>query len=98
MMWVLRVEDETARLLRFPPGAVKTLGRGPSADFVLDASLLSRLHCRVSVEDDQLIVEDLGSTNGTFVNDRRVTCVVLNEGDRLRLGRLRLIVGRDGGG
>ena len=57
---------------RLAPGAVKTVGRAPRADFILDAALVSRLHCRLSAEDDGLEVVDLSSTNGTFVNDKRV--------------------------
>jgi pSer/pThr/pTyr-binding forkhead associated (FHA) protein len=78
------------------PGPPKTLGRATRADFVVDAPLVSRVHCRLSVTDDgQLQVEDLRSTNGTFVNDRRVERAVLVAGDRLRLGRAELVVERE---
>jgi pSer/pThr/pTyr-binding forkhead associated (FHA) protein len=78
------------------PGHPKTLGRATRADFIVDAPLVSRFHCRLSVtEDGQLEVEDLGSTNGTFVNDRRVGRAVLVAGDRLRLGRAELTVLRE---
>ena len=93
MMWVLRSTDEaipcTARL---PPGAKRTLGRGPSADFVVDAPLVSRVHCHLSATESELTIEDLRSTNGTFVNDSRVTQSQLRVGDRVRVGRLELTV------
>ena len=73
-------------------GSVKTVGRGPHADFVVDAPLLSRVHCRLSATDSVLTVEDLKSTNGTFVNDCLVTESPLQNGDRLRVGRLELTV------
>ena len=95
-MWILRSTDEARRhTLRLPPGAVKTVGRGPRADFVVEAALVSRVHCQLSVSADALAVEDLTSTNGTFVNDQRVERSSLTDGDRLRLGRLELSVTRE---
>ncbi|MEQ1919112.1 MAG: FHA domain-containing protein, partial [Elusimicrobiota bacterium] len=44
------------------------VGRAPRADFVVDAPLVSRLHCRLTLQPDGLLVEDLESTNGTLVN------------------------------
>jgi pSer/pThr/pTyr-binding forkhead associated (FHA) protein len=68
------------------------VGRGPRADFVVDAALVSRVHCHLSTSDAGLAVEDLKSTNGTFVNDERIRKSALRVGDRLRLGRLELSV------
>jgi pSer/pThr/pTyr-binding forkhead associated (FHA) protein len=96
-MWVLR-QTETAEnplTFRLTPGSVRTLGRAPRADFIVDASLVSRLHCRLTVRDnDALEVEDLGSTNGTFVNGRKIRRAQLNEGDELGIGRVTLKVER----
>ena len=90
-MWILQnAESDTTFRLR--SGAVKTVGRAPEADFVLDAALVSRLHCRLTATDDNLDVMDLSSTNGTFVNDIRVETAHLKRGDRLRLGRVELAV------
>ena len=79
---------------RLASGAVKTMGRAPRADFVMDAALVSRVHCRLTAGRDSLDVEDLKSTNGTFVNDRRVQNGHLADGDCLRIGRLELTVER----
>ena len=79
---------------RLAPGAVKTVGRAPRADFILDVALVSRLHCRLSAQDDRLEVVDLSSTNGTFVNDKRIERASLSSGDRLRVGRIELTIGR----
>src|SRR5437899_2894918 len=68
-MWILQSPETTFRL---KSGAVKTVGRAPRADFILDVALVSRLHCRLTAADDQLEVVDLKSTNGTFVNDKRI--------------------------
>ena len=87
--WILQSGDEPAITLRVPPGAIKTIGRTARADFIVDAALISRLHCRLTADrSDQLVVEDLGSTNGTMVNGQKVDRVVLRAGDRLTVGRV----------
>ena len=90
-MWILQSPDATFRL---KSGAIKTVGRAPRADFILDVALVSRLHCRLTAGDDQLEVLDLKSTNGTFVNDKRVATARLAKGDRLRIGRVEMTVDR----
>lgn len=95
-MWILESDDPSIDRLTFrlPPGAVKTIGRSPGAEFIVDAALVSRLHCQLTATADALHVKDLGSTNGTFVNGRRIQAALLNDGDRLAVGRLELIVSR----
>jgi pSer/pThr/pTyr-binding forkhead associated (FHA) protein len=88
-MWILQSPEGTFRL---PAGAIKTVGRASRADFILDVALVSRVHCRLTAGDDQLEVVDLKSTNGTFVNDKRVEKARLATGDRLRVGRVELTV------
>ena len=96
-MWILQgAGDEGGELtFRVSPGSIKTVGRGRRADFVLDAALVSRVHCRLEAGAEDLEVVDLESTNGTFVNDKRVTRARLATGDRLRVGRVELRVGLD---
>lgn len=98
-MWILRSlqpdPDAGAFTFRLTPGAVKTLGRATRSDFVVDVPLVSRFHCRLTVSPEgALDVQDLGSTNGTFVNDSRVERVALHQGDRLRVGRVEFSVER----
>ena len=90
-MWILQSSETTFRLT---PGAVKTVGRAPRADFILDAALVSRLHCRITASDDTLEVVDLSSTNGTYVNDKRIRKATVSPGDRLRVGRIEMRVDR----
>jgi ABC transport system ATP-binding/permease protein len=90
-MWILRSEDT---IFRLRPGAVKTVGRATRADFIVDAALVSRVHCRLTAGDQHVEVVDLKSTNGTYVNGKRVTKAHLANGDRLRVGRVELTVNR----
>ena len=95
-MWILETHDPSVDRLTFrlPPGSVKTIGRSPGAEFIVEAALVSRLHCQLTATADSLHVKDLGSTNGTFVNGKRVKTTELNEGDLLSVGRLELIVSK----
>ncbi|HTH24447.1 MAG TPA: FHA domain-containing protein [Vicinamibacterales bacterium] len=87
-------EPEDAGLtFRLLPGTLKTMGRAPRADFVVDAALVSRVHCRFTLnETNELQLEDLGSTNGTFVNGKKVRRTQLSDGDKLTVGRVRFVV------
>ena len=93
-MWMLESTTEAPKTLvfRLLPGAIKTVGRAPRADFVVDVPLVSRLHCRLTLQPDGLLVEDLGSTNGTFVNGERVMKLLMRTGDALRVGRMEFSV------
>ncbi len=95
-MWILQGADgqKAPLVFRVLPGNIKTVGRAARADFIVDAALVSRLHCRLEAEADRLEVIDLSSTNGTFVNNERVGRARLNAGDRLRVGRVELMVER----
>ena len=97
-MWILRTvtEGEPEKIFRILPGGVRTLGRAAGADFSLDAALVSRIHCRLTATPGgELEVRDLDSTNGTFVNGKRVQSAQLASGDRLQVGRVELIAVRD---
>jgi ABC transport system ATP-binding/permease protein len=93
-MWVLRTADnaEFPFTFRIPPGNIKTVGRAARADFIVDAPLVSRLHCRLTAGTAELEVVDLESTNGTFVNGERVQRALLRRGDRLGVGRVELMI------
>jgi len=86
--------DSRPLTFRLSAGAIKTIGRAARADFIVDRALVSRLHCRLTAGDEKLEVEDLSSTNGTFVNDKRVDRAQVGSGDRLRVGRIELTVDR----
>lgn len=91
--WILKSGGDDPITLRLVTGSVRTIGRAARADFIVDAALISRLHCRLTAEpSDQLVVEDLGSTNGTLVNGRRVGRTILKPGDRLTVGRIEFEV------
>src|SRR2546422_533631 len=70
--------------------------RATGADFGVDGALVSRVHCRlIALPGGGLEVRDLASTNGTFVNGKRVQTAQLASGDRLQIGRVELVAVRD---
>lgn len=74
---------------------IRTCGREPSCDLVLEDSTLSRLHARIELADDGLVsITDAGSSNGTYVNRNdswiRVRRVTLCIGDRIRFGDIEV--------
>jgi pSer/pThr/pTyr-binding forkhead associated (FHA) protein len=99
-MWILQTletpgtpdSDSGPLTFRLSAGAIKTIGRATRADFIVDRALVSRLHCRLTAGDEKLEVEDLSSTNGTFVNDKRIDRAQIASGDRLRVGRIELTI------
>ena len=95
-MWLLKTSEDAdpAFSFRILPGNIKTIGRSPGAEFMVDANLVSRVHCRLTAGATELQVIDLDSTNGTFVNGKRVSDATLKEGDRLGVGRVELVVSR----
>ena len=97
-MWLLRTEEnaEPGFTFRILPGNIKTIGRAPRADFIVDATLVSRIHCRVTAGATELQVVDLDSTNGTFVNGERVARASWKEGARLGVGRVEFVISREG--
>ncbi len=68
------------------------VGRDPDCDICLRDPCLSRLHCEIDEISGRLVVRDLESRNGTFVNGCKVGFAHLSPGDKLRLGRTRLVV------
>jgi ABC transport system ATP-binding/permease protein len=96
-MWLLNTPERAEAPFRFRilPGNIKTIGRSTGADFVVEAPLVSRIHCRITAGAAELEVVDLGSTNGTFVNGERVERRMLKAGDRLGVGRVELVVQRE---
>ncbi len=94
-MWILQSAtdaDGDSWTFRLAPGATRTIGRAPRADFVVEAALVSRLHCRLTARDDLIDVVDLDSTNGTYINNRRVRTGTLASGDCLKVGRVEMRV------
>ncbi|RPJ56878.1 MAG: FHA domain-containing protein [Acidobacteria bacterium] len=67
------------------------LGRDPRNEVVLNTAESSRRHAVIERRNDSFFIRDLGSTNGTWVRGQRVTEQVLEDGDTIRVGRVRMV-------
>jgi len=65
----------------------QTVGRAAGCQISLDDTYVSQLHARIFTKDGQWFVEDLGSTNGTYLNTKRVTSpLAVKRGDQIKIG------------
>jgi pSer/pThr/pTyr-binding forkhead associated (FHA) protein len=83
--------DGTSRTIAFD-GRPLTIGRAPDNGLVVRDGRASRHHARIDGRRGTLVLSDLGSSNGSFVNDRRVDSVALGAGDRIRIGTTAFVV------
>ncbi len=82
---ILRKDAET-EVRSFLPGAY-VIGRGPEADIRIETPLISRAHARLTIHERECLIEDLGSSNGTFVDGERIAAVtVLRAEESVMLG------------
>ena len=81
---VLVPEDGEAAPYQVGVGEI-TIGRSPANNIVIDSSAVSKLHAKITRTTDSVVLQDLGSSNGTFVNGARVMTALLGQGDRLSL-------------
>ena len=81
----------------FPlPSQRTVIGRGEDCELQVPLANVSRRHCELTLEGDELKVTDLGSSNGTFVNNEQVNEQVLSAGDRVVVGPVAFTIQIDG--
>ena len=81
------VEPAAQQGRTFPLGQEVTVGRAAGCQVTLDDTYASQIHARLFARDGQLFVEDLGSTNGTYLNRKKVQGpMVMQRGDKLQVG------------
>lgn len=91
--WALVVErGPRAGLTYVLPAGETSAGRDAGSDIFLGDVTVSRHHARFTVDERGLRVEDLGSTNGTYVNGKRVDAFLLSAGDEVMIGKFLLLV------
>ena len=83
-------ERETVKL-DLENGATFTLGRGVDCDLPLGSAAISRRHCRITRVGENFHLEDLGSHNGTLVNNQPIKTRVIEHGDRIIAGNSKIV-------
>src|SRR5215213_10120540 len=87
-MWTLRFISGKYQGGEFPlrPNREIVIGRSSDLDMVLVEDMVSRKHAKIVTEERTVSIQDLGSTNGTFVNGEKIRKVELKDGDRILIG------------
>ena len=82
------VEGSSTSGKNFDLGQELTIGRSDKCHIVLDDTYVSQVHARIFSKGDSYFLEDLGSTNGTYMNRKRVAgATELQRGDRVKIGK-----------
>jgi hypothetical protein len=90
----VREPGKSARSFRLPPDRAIDIGRDAGANaLAFQDPTMSTQHLRLSLEDDEIFLVDLGSTNGVLVGERRVDAVRLHPGDHFRAGMIEFELG-----
>jgi hypothetical protein len=92
---VLVLDEKGRKIGSHRLGGTIQIGRAPSCQIRLDDTYISQLHAKISERNGSWVVEDLGSTNGTYLNKRKLSVPTeLSPGDRIRVGKTILEVKR----
>ncbi|OGV59567.1 MAG: hypothetical protein A2498_03200 [Lentisphaerae bacterium RIFOXYC12_FULL_60_16] len=86
----MEIPNHPPRLIRLDKEPL-TLGRDSGCDIILNITNVSRQHARILCNEEEYQIEDLDSTNGTFVNNVRIRRCVLRDQDQIRIGEARLL-------
>lgn len=82
----IQLPDAGAEVRAYHPGAY-VIGRGAEADIRIETPLISRAHARLTIQERECLIEDLGSSNGTFIDGERIAAVtVLRPDESVMLG------------
>ncbi len=88
---VIKTDGLPAEVIKLKSGRNR-FGRSSENDFLIQHPTISRFHCEIDVRDDRMVVRDLDSSNGTFVNGQPVGIALLESGQMLRLGDVQMEV------
>src|SRR5882724_6474400 len=87
---VINPGSPTAWEIQLRPG-INLVGRGFANDFKIDDASVSSSHCQIVVDQGHVLIRDLGSTNGTYVNRTLVKEAILQPGQTIHLGAVEMI-------
>ncbi len=69
-----------------------SVGRAPDVDIIVEDTFVSKKHCQIKLSAEAVMIEDMGSRNGTFVNGRKASSLELFTGDKIQLGKTTIVV------
>ncbi|MBI1737645.1 MAG: FHA domain-containing protein [Acidobacteria bacterium] len=92
---ILKFEAAVLKEVTVGPRPV-TIGRAPDNDIQIDNLAVSSHHARVFLEESRLVLEDLNSLNGTFVNNQKIQRVNLKQADQILIGKHHVVIDMGG--
>ncbi len=88
--------DAPTEIRSFLPGSY-VIGRSPESDIHIETALISRSHARITIKERECVIEDLGSSNGTFVAGEKISAItILRLGSKVMLGPVSVEISREG--
>lgn len=84
---LIMLEEDGSTRTAYALGMTVTIGRTPGNEIAVDIPEVSRRHAQITLTEAGFKIKDLGSNNGTFVNDERLAEAVLKDGDKVQVGR-----------
>ena len=88
---VLTKKDGTSRSFSLP-STVTVIGRRRDCDLCIPLMLVSRRHCELNQDNEELHLRDLGSKNGTLLNGEKIDSAKVNPGDKIQIGPIKFII------
>lgn len=89
--WIITLHDKTIKRFTISAGQQLSIGRGQDCDITIDNKAISRRHVSLAFQNGMYFVSDLGSTNGTLVNGRKITVdEPVSEEDKIEFGKFTL--------
>lgn len=83
--YIMFISGQLSGKLCYLENRETVIGRAAECDISINDSRISRHHLRISIDGEQAIIEDMGSTNGTFVNGERIAMRLLHNGDQVHI-------------
>jgi pSer/pThr/pTyr-binding forkhead associated (FHA) protein len=83
---LLKFKNSEIKTVETDKGEI-TIGRNPGNDIHIDNLGVSKKHAKISKQDSAYVIEDLNSTNGTFINNKRIAKAILNDNDEVHIGK-----------
>ena len=96
MKIVLKFKGQVVKELPFK-GNIITIGRDKGNDIEIDNPVVSSIHARILKEGNTAVIEDAGSTNGTFLNGEKITRAMLNSKDEVSIGKHHISIAYEAG-
>lgn len=94
-IWVFEEPLSVQQRLKLQGTEELTLGRNPKCDIIFNDKKVSGHHARIYKKDSRWYIEDLASTNGTFVNGGKIDNLILNDGDEIDIAIYRIVFEKD---